>query len=103
LKNPDGNLVGLMEENGDPAKHVHTLIYAAQSALDAEIVIALLRSNHLHPPDLARAPHVSIAGADLYYYVAIPATEAVLARILLKAHSFTQGLMQDESATGGKP
>lgn len=67
-------------------------LYAAQSPLDAEIVISLLRSHGLHPPDLAWSPHVSLAGGELCYDVNIPATEAASAVAILQAKGLVQGL-----------
>ena len=68
-------------------------IYAAQSAQEAEIVISLLRNNCLHPLRLEMSPHIPLAGADLWYYVRIPADETGAARELLKSGGFGNGAM----------
>jgi hypothetical protein len=63
-------------------------IYAAQSPQEAEILISLLRKNVLHPSNLEMSPHVSLAGADLWYYVRVPTDEVEAA----KKHSLLKRL-----------
>lgn len=69
-------------------------IYAAQSPMDAEIVISMLRVHGLNPSNLEWSPHISLAGGDLCYYVSIPPEEVARATAILEAKGFAQGLMQ---------
>lgn len=57
-----------------------TTIATAPTAIDAELILSMLRAEGLHPLDLAMSAHVSIAGADLAYPIRVPAAEAVAAR-----------------------
>lgn len=50
-------------------------IYGFKNSAEAGMMIALLKNNKFHPPELQTSSHLSFAGADLYYYVQIPEEE----------------------------
>ncbi|MBM3253185.1 MAG: hypothetical protein FJZ16_02890 [Candidatus Omnitrophica bacterium] len=63
-------------------------IYACKSSAEAGMIISLLKSNRFNPLELQTSPHVSLAGADIYYYVQIPEEEYKPAREFLISNGF---------------
>lgn len=59
---------------------------------DADLAIAVLSQNGLHPDDLRTASHVTIAGAEQAYYVTVPESEAEAAVALLKANGYEKNV-----------
>ena len=55
---------------------------------EADLAIALLRENGLHPADLRTTAHATFAGGESAYYVAVPEDEAREAISLLKAQGY---------------
>lgn len=53
-----------------------TTIASFPTSWEADIAIAMLRENGLHPFDLQSASHIKIAGAEQVYYITIPDFEA---------------------------
>ena len=54
-----------------------------KSSAEAGLVISLLKNNGFQPLELQTSPHVSFAGADLFYYVQIPDQEYEAAKEFL--------------------
>ena len=63
-------------------------IYACKNMADAGMIISLLKSNGFNPLELQTSPHVSVAGADIYYYVQIPEEEYKSATEFLLANGY---------------
>ena len=55
---------------------------------EADLAIAFLRENGLHPGDLQIFSHATLAGAEAAYYVVVPAGEAEAARTLLAGNGY---------------
>ena len=47
-----------------------------RTQIEADLLISRLRAAGLHPSDLRIWPHVTLAGANLFYDVEVPAEEA---------------------------
>ena len=71
--------------SGVGQKDMFTEIFTAQSSSEAEIVIALLRANGIHPSDLEMSPRIGFAGADLWYHVRVPLEEVESAKEVLNS------------------
>jgi hypothetical protein len=69
-----------------------TNIYAAQTPVEAEVIISLLRGGGVHPLNLEMSPHIFLAGANLSYHVRVPPEEAEAAKEILKANGFEKGI-----------
>ena len=67
-------------------------IYAAQSPLQAEVVISFLKVQGLHPLDLQMSPSILLAGADQSYHVQVPPEEVEAATEALKANGYGDGI-----------
>ena len=63
-------------------------IYFSKDIGETGLIISLLKENGYHPLDLQTAPHVSLAGADILYYVQIPDNEFEAAKDLLKNQGY---------------
>jgi hypothetical protein len=63
-----------------------TVIRTTRTAIEADLMIAALRSSGLNPRDLETMSHFSLAGADVSYYVEVPASEVAAAKELLRGH-----------------
>ena len=63
-----------------------TVVRTAQSAAEAEMMIAALRAAGFHPVDLDRSSHFTLAGADVSFHVEVPTEEAEEARDFLKSY-----------------
>jgi len=62
-----------------------SVIRTTRTAIEADLLIAVLRSNGLHPLDLNTAAHFSFAGTDVSYHVEVPTPEAKEAKKFLQA------------------
>ncbi len=52
-----------------------TTLQQTRTQIEADLLISRLRAAGLHPSDLRIWPHVTLAGADLFYRVEVPADE----------------------------
>lgn len=59
-------------------------IYFSKNLGEVETVNALLKANGYNPFESQISDHVSIAGADMFYYVQIPENEYDSAKDFLK-------------------
>ncbi len=64
-------------------------IYAFKNSAEAGMLISLLKSNGFHPLDLQTSAHVSMAGADTFYYVQVPEKEYESIKNLLIEQNYT--------------
>lgn len=62
---------------------------------EADLAIALLKENALHPADLQTFSHATLAGAEQAYHVSVPEGEVQEAVALLKAHGHEQNVSTD--------
>jgi len=62
-----------------------TIVRTARTEIEADLIIAILRSNGLHPLDLRTASNFSFGGADISYKVEVPTAEAKEAKEFLQA------------------
>jgi len=60
-----------------------TVVRSARTAIEADLLIAALRSADFHPLDLNTSGHYTIGGADIAFRVRIPTTELVAAQEFL--------------------
>lgn len=72
-----------------------SVLKTTRTAIEAEMLIAALRSAGLHPRDLDTASHFSFAGVDISYHVEVPTAELEAAREFLKT------LPTSDQSTGG--
>jgi hypothetical protein len=56
-----------------------------RTQIEAELLISRLRAAGLHPSDLRIWPHVTLAGADLFYRIEVPSEEAEAASQIIRA------------------
>lgn len=63
-------------------------IYACRNTAEAGMLISLLKENGFNPLELQTASHISIAGANIYYYVQIPKEEYEEAKKFLIKEGF---------------
>lgn len=64
-----------------------TTVRTARTAIEADLLLSVLRAADLHPVDLAMSPHFSLAGAETSYPIQVPAGEADRAREVLDSHA----------------
>ena len=62
-----------------------SVVRTTRTAIEADLIIAVLRSHGLHPLDLRTASNFSFGGADISYKVEVPTTEAKAAKEFLQA------------------
>ena len=62
-----------------------TKLLQTRTQIEADLVISRLRAAGLHPSELRIWPHVTLAGADLFYTVEVPADEADAANQVIRA------------------
>jgi hypothetical protein len=60
----------------------------ARTQIEADLLISRLRAAGLHPSDLRVWPHVTLAGADLFYNVEIPGEEIDSAQQIIRATDY---------------
>ena len=63
-----------------------SVVRTARTAIEAEVLISVLRGAGLHPQDLETAGHFSLAGADVSFHIELPTGELSAARDFLKSH-----------------
>jgi hypothetical protein len=56
-----------------------------RTQIEADLLISRLRAAGLHPSELRIWPHVTLAGADLFYNVEVPGEEVDSARQIIQA------------------
>jgi hypothetical protein len=56
-----------------------------RTQIEADLVISRLRAAGLHPSDLRIWPHVTLAGADLFYGVDVPSEELEVADQIIRS------------------
>lgn len=61
------------------------MVRTTRTAIEADLLIAGLRSAGLHPLDLDTASHFSLAGADVSFHIEVPTSEVSAAREFLKS------------------
>ncbi|MFH1775937.1 MAG: hypothetical protein ABH952_00005 [Candidatus Omnitrophota bacterium] len=69
-------------------------IYFSKNLGEVEAVCALLKANGYNPYDIQISDHVSVAGADMYYYVQVPENEFESAKDFLKNHGY-ENIIED--------
>src|SRR5690242_12664537 len=62
-----------------------------RTPIEADLLISRLRAAGLHPSDLRIWPHVTLAGADLFYRVDVPADEAERADQIIRSSEGADG------------
>ncbi|MEM8882982.1 MAG: hypothetical protein AAGD14_02845 [Planctomycetota bacterium] len=70
-----------------------TRVLAIETHPAASLVHSLLTEAGFHPAPVAEAEAVYLAGADLQYYVEVPAAEAVAARTLLHDRGYAKHVL----------
>jgi hypothetical protein len=70
-----------------------------RTPIEADLLISRLRAAGLHPADLRVWPHVTLAGADLFFQVEVPADEVEPASQIIRSSESGDGLR----AKGGLP
>jgi hypothetical protein len=63
-----------------------SVIRTTRTAIEADLLIASLRSAGFHPSDLDTTPHFSLAGVDVSYHIEVPTAESSAAREFLRSH-----------------
>lgn len=58
-------------------------VHQAQTQIEAEMAVSLLAAAGLHPAEVRPWPHIMFAGADLGFWVEVPAEEVEAARQIL--------------------
>lgn len=64
---------------------VFSVVRTTRTAIEADLLIAGLRSAGLHPLDLETASHCSLAGADVSFHLEVPTTELSAVREFLRS------------------
>ena len=67
--------------------------------IEADLLISRLRAAGLHPSDLRIWPHVTLAGANLFYDVEVPAEEAEAANQVIGAKENSDGMPSRPNST----
>lgn len=63
----------------------------ARTAIEADMLIALLRTSGLHPLELQTASHISLGGADVSFHIEVPTEELSAARDLMNSSAVIPG------------
>ena len=63
-----------------------SVVRTTRTALEANLLIAAMRSEGLHPLDLETASHFSLAGADVSFHVQVPTGELAAVAEFLRAY-----------------
>ena len=74
----------MVEKKTDEMKKV----YANRNSAEAGMIISLLKSSGFNPAELNTSSHISIAGADIWYYVRVPESEYEEAKDFLVKNGF---------------
>lgn len=78
-------------------------VFTSRTQSEADVVIGLLRSVGLHPPDLLTSPHIGFAGAEFGYRVEIPSSELEAARRILCEADITETPSEPGTGANGDP
>jgi hypothetical protein len=68
-----------------------SVVRTVRTAAEADMLIAFLRSEGLHPLDINTSAHFSLAGAEIDFPIEVPTEELEAARELLKAYGSSPG------------
>jgi hypothetical protein len=60
-----------------------SVVRTVRTAVEADMLIAFMRSAGLHPLDLVTSSHISLAGADIAFHIEVPTDELNQAREFL--------------------
>jgi len=72
-----------------------------RTQIEADLLISRLRAAGLHPADLRIWPHVTLAGADLFYGVDVPVEELEAAdQVIQAANSDGEALRSGSRSSG---
>jgi hypothetical protein len=63
-----------------------SVVRTTRTAIEADLLIAAMRSEGLHPLDLQTAGHFSLAGMDVSFHIQIPTAELPATQAFLKAY-----------------
>lgn len=63
-----------------------SVVRTTRTAIEADLLIAAMRSEGLHPLDLETTGHFSLAGTDVSFHIQLPTAEISAAREFLKAY-----------------
>jgi len=62
-----------------------SVVRTARTAIEADLLISVLRGGGFHPVDLSTSSHFSIAGVDISYPIQVPADEVTAAKEFLSS------------------
>ena len=74
-------------------------VHRTWTQIEAELAASLLASEGLHPAEVRAWPHVTFAGAELGFWVEVPADEAEAARQILQENEGAETSTARESST----
>jgi hypothetical protein len=74
-------------------------IYAAHTAVQAQVVISFLRAEGFHPLELQTSSSIWLAGADMSYHVQVPLEEVQAATEALKVNGYGDGITYQSDKT----
>jgi hypothetical protein len=63
-----------------------SVVKTTRTAIEADLLIAAMRGEGLHPLDLQTAGHFSLAGTDVSFHIQVPSVELAAAGEFLRAH-----------------
>lgn len=69
-----------------------TTLRTTRTAIEAELLMATLRSAGLHPVDLNTAGHFSLAGVEIEFPVRVPTEESTEAKTILESYDAAQNV-----------
>lgn len=61
---------------------------------EADLAVALLPENGLHPDDLLTSLRAGLGGAEAFFYVVVPETETAAAIQLLKGNGYERNIVR---------
>ena len=67
-----------------------TIVHTTQTAGQADMMIAALQAAGMHPVELDRSSHFTLASADVSFHVEVPTEEAEEARNFLKSYDLPE-------------
>ena len=63
-----------------------SVVRTTRTAIEADLLIAAMRSEGLHPLDLQTAGHFSLAGTDVSFHIQVPTAELTEVGEFLKTY-----------------
>ncbi len=63
-----------------------SVVRTVRTAFEADMLVAFLRTEGLHPIDINTSAHFSLAGAEIDFPIEVPTEELEAARELLKGY-----------------